>query len=129
MEVEVGNLHRVQQIKQRKLFCCWVVFLTDTESPVFTPCPPNIERSTDAEGKFKYPMWPRPTAIDNSGQTPEITTSYSFMMFPLETDTPIEYFATDRAGNTAKCIFYVKIKGEIFSPSLSPYFVCVCALV
>ena len=71
-------------------------------------------------------MWPRPIAIDNSGLTPDITTSFMFIMFPLETDTPIEYLATDQAGNTGKCDFYVRIKGKDFVPQVFHFLLFVC---
>ncbi|XP_022090907.1 hyalin-like [Acanthaster planci] len=90
--------------------CRFTVTVEDTEAPVFSYCPRDIEKETNADGKFGYPTWSFPRAIDNSRVNPNITTTSIFGVFPLEEATPIEYVASDKAGNTASCRFYVTVK-------------------
>ncbi|XP_038045080.1 hyalin-like [Patiria miniata] len=90
--------------------CRFTVTVEDTEAPVFDSCPQDIIKETNANGKFDYPTWSYPHAVDNSGVTPDITTTSSFQVFPLEETTPIEYVATDQAGNTATCQFYITVR-------------------
>jgi len=90
-------------------FCSFDITVRDTISPVFDFCPTNI--TTDANNNCAaVATWTLPTASDNCGFEPTLTSNFdSGDTFPLGTTT-VTYTATDEGGNTATCSFDVIVE-------------------
>ncbi|XP_066291048.1 E-selectin-like [Branchiostoma lanceolatum] len=91
----------------------------DTQAPQLT-CPTGIETIRAAEGKTTALVsWDEPTASDNSGEliTPVQTTNIVNKQHRSAGYYDIRYEATDSAGQTADCIFGVRV--EVVSCSLN----------
>ena len=70
-------------------------------------CPDSITMSVSL-GTSSVPVtWIPPTATDNSGGIPAVSSSHQpGASFPVGT-TPVTYTFTDSAGNAAQCVFTV----------------------
>jgi hypothetical protein len=87
--------------------CMFTVTVNDTEKPKLT-CPQNITQGTDA-GKCSAMVSYSATATDSCGGTVGVTFSpASGSTFPVGT-TPVTATASDKAGNTASCMFTVTV--------------------
>ncbi len=81
---------------------------TDTEKPLFTNCPTNINLTTS--GTTAIATWTPPTATDNCTTTPSVTSNFnSGTAFPIGI-TNVTYNATDAKNNAAvPCTFKVTV--------------------
>lgn len=87
--------------------CSFTVTINDNFDPVFDTCPSNI--TVDAnENCTAIVTWEEPTASDNCGFKPQLTSDYDGDPFPIGTTT-VTYTATDEGGNTATCSFDVTV--------------------
>ena len=80
--------------------------LTDNEKPVIDVCPSDQSVTTDSGVATAVVTWTPPTATDNFGVPTLTSTPNSGDTFQLET-TRVTYTATDDAGNTETCTFFV----------------------
>lgn len=90
--------------------CSFNVTVTDSENPVITGCPANINIPNDLGVCGALINWTAPAATDNCPGLNFVQTSgpASGTVFPIGTTT-VSYLATDAAGLTAICTFDVTI--------------------
>jgi gliding motility-associated-like protein len=88
--------------------CSFTVTVVDEFPPVFDTCPTNI--TVDAnEACAAVVTWDEPTASDNCGFEPTLTSDFpNGSIFPIGSTT-VTYTATDEGGNTATCSFDVTV--------------------
>ena len=83
----------------------------DFVNPVFTSCPSDITTSAQSGGTATVD-WTVPTATDNSGVTPQLTSNHDpNSVFNLGT-TSVHYTASDGSDNSASCFFDVNVIGK-----------------
>jgi gliding motility-associated-like protein len=89
--------------------CSFNVTVLDNTIPVITGCPSNI--TINANGSCQAIVnWTAPSATDNCGGTPALTSTKSpGTTFGLGT-TVVTYTATDAAGNASTCSFNVIVE-------------------
>jgi gliding motility-associated-like protein len=84
--------------------CSFKVIIVDSDAPVLSNCPSDIELSVNAQCQA-IALWTAPTATD--GCTLTLTSTHdSGDLFVLGT-TAVTYTATDNSGNTSTCSFKV----------------------
>jgi uncharacterized protein (UPF0333 family) len=84
------------------------LYLADTEEPVISGCPSDIQQSTDAGSCDAIVTWTEPTATDNCSYT--MNSNYvSGDLFGIGL-TKVTYIAVDGAGNADTCTFNVIIE-------------------
>ena len=89
--------------------CSFNVVVLDNTIPVITGCPSNITVSANASCNATV-NWTAPSASDNCGGTPTLTTTKNpGTVFNLGT-TVVTYTATDAAGNFSTCSFNVIVQ-------------------
>eukprot|EP00057_Strongylocentrotus_purpuratus_P012763 XP_011667237.1 PREDICTED: hyalin-like [Strongylocentrotus purpuratus] len=94
--------------------CTFFIIVSDNEKPVFDLCPSDQDVTTDIGYPTAVVNWTLPTATDNSG-IPTLTSTYnSGENFTVGNNTVI-YNATDDAGNTETCTFFVIVSDEPFA--------------
>ncbi|MCK4342296.1 MAG: HYR domain-containing protein, partial [Phycisphaerae bacterium] len=107
----VGTTHVVYtatDIYGNDITCEFDVTVNDTEDPVISGCPSNIEVNADAGTCEAVVTWTAPTADDNCGMQ-SFTSNYSpGDTFPAGT-THVVYTATDIYGNDVTCEFDVAV--------------------
>ena len=91
-------------------FYNYAIFLgLDQEPPVFTYCPSDI--IDDATTYELRVYWQEPTATDNSGVLPSVSsTRRSGDLFAVPSSSEVLYTAKDESGNEATCSFRVTLK-------------------
>jgi len=88
--------------------CSFTVTLNDNFPPVFDFCPANMTLDAN-ENCEAVANWSIPTASDNCGFEPDLTTNFANgSTFPIGTTT-VTYTATDDGGNEAFCSFDVTV--------------------
>ena len=88
------------------------VLIQDTENPVITGMPSNIQQNTDAQLTTATVTWTPPTASDNSRGNVVLTSSHNpGHVFDIGTFT-VTYTATDPYSNVATVSFTVTVKGQ-----------------
>ncbi|MBX7240958.1 MAG: HYR domain-containing protein [Bacteroidia bacterium] len=94
--------------------CSFTITINDTENPVITGCPANINQGSDPGVCGAVINWTTPSVNDNCPGTVLTQTQgqASGSIFPLGTQT-IEYTATDANGNTATCQFTVTVTDNL----------------
>ena len=89
---------------------CWTyvsVVLVDNKAPVISNCPNSVNNLVSCGVPSGTVTWIPPTATDNSGGIPAVSSTYQpGASFPVGT-TPVTYTFTDSAGNQAQCSFAV----------------------
>ena len=93
------------------LFISHTIFPTDNEKPVFDKCPGDQDVTTDIGYPTAVVNWTQPTATDNSGIQTLTSTHNSGENFTIGNNT-VTYTATDDAGNTEICTFFVIVSGK-----------------
>ena len=93
------------------LFISHIIFPTDNEKPVFDLCPGDQDVTTDIGYPTAVVNWTQPTATDNSGIQTLTSTHNSGENFTIGNNT-VTYTATDDAGNTETCTFFVIVSGK-----------------
>ena len=91
---------------------CAILFILDQEAPVFTFCPNDItiDGVTGVEIRVN---WQEPSATDNSGVAPSLTSSRrSGDRFSVPGSYEVVYKAVDGAGNEATCSFRIILKSK-----------------
>lgn len=82
----------------------------DTEAPVFTTCPNDIEVMTPSQ--FAIVTWPNPIVTDNCTFSPNTTSTHQpGAAFDVGTTT-VSYKAQDDAGNFSDCSFNIIVLQE-----------------
>ena len=85
-------------------------------------CPPNQTVNTEPNQAYAAVSWTNPQVTDNSGQIPTITCNgVSGSRFGIG-ETKVICEAIDPTGNSASCVFIVKIEGKRMSLILNRYF-------
>lgn len=90
--------------------CSFTVTVNDTENPVISNCPANMNLNAAANQCGAVANWTNPTVSDNcSGASISQTAGLANgALFPLGTTT-VTYTATDAAGNSVVCYFTVTV--------------------
>ena len=84
----------------------------DTTAPVFNNCPQAMSFTVPNSQSTQVVTWTPPTATDDSGQLPVITSSHNpGQAFPVG-DTTVIYTARDGSGNQATCTFVIQVSGR-----------------
>ena len=94
-------------------------FLSDDELPVFTSCPSDVASTTDSSLPTAVVWWAPPTATDNVGVSSIVSDYTPGQTFPVN-NTLVTYNATDLAGNTAQCSFWVNVTGQSGVKNMGP---------
>ncbi|XP_033640824.1 hyalin-like [Asterias rubens] len=90
--------------------CSFDVDVTpDYISPFFTFCPTEITTYAENGGTTATVDWTLPTVTDNSGVTPEVTSTYEPNSVFNVGNTFVTYTASDESGNGASCVFVVSV--------------------
>lgn len=87
--------------------CEFTITVADTEVPVFSSCPADINIVASDEYCGNIATWVVPSATDNCGVT--ITSSHASGDFFNVGTTLVTYTAQDPSGNTATCSFNVNV--------------------
>ena len=83
------------------------------ERPSFgSTCPYDIKRYADRAKNYTAVSWPPVTATDNSGVTPSVFSTGVTSIYYTGRHT-VTYNASDEAGNSRICKFYVIIEGKM----------------
>ena len=94
-------------------FCFWNLlfcFSVDQIPPEIIFCPADITRTILRGSGQVVVTWQEPSAMDNSGSTPTVTSSHnSGDSFPSTVRTFVAYIFSDSVGNTAVCTFTISI--------------------
>jgi gliding motility-associated-like protein len=99
------------------ILCCQAN-IDDTTPPVLSACPSNITLPANGSCQAQA-TWTPPTATDNCGTTPVITSTHApNTIFDFGTTT-VTYTATDDHGNTAQCSFTVTVN-DTQNPTITP---------
>ena len=81
--------------------------LVDNTAPVISNCPNSVNNPVSCGVPSGTVTWIPPTATDNSGGIPALSSTHQpGASFPVGT-TPVTYIFTDSAGNQAQCSFTV----------------------
>jgi uncharacterized repeat protein (TIGR01451 family)/gliding motility-associated-like protein len=89
--------------------CSFTVTVTDTQVPVISGCPADINTTNDATTCGAVVNWTAPTATDNCSAGLTFTSSHNpGDVFPVGT-TVVTYTATDASGNVTTCTFNVTV--------------------
>ena len=76
---------------------------------MFTHCPSDIAIDNATTLEFRV-NWQEPTATDNSGVSPSVTSNrQSGELFVVPSSNEVLYTATDASGNEATCSFRIKL--------------------
>ncbi|XP_071506901.1 hyalin-like [Diadema antillarum] len=91
--------------------CVFTVVVQDAEPPVLQDCPSDITQPLDQGTNSAIVRWDEPTASDNSGVAPTITSTASNPELFFAGTYTVRYVASDEATppNTAECEFTVTI--------------------
>ena len=93
----------------------FLLFIKDTEDPVFTSCPVSFITYAPAGSPIivNFPAWTNPTYSDNTDQIHIDLSPLTALTMGLQLGTTtITYTASDAAGNQAFCIFDFTLLGE-----------------
>eukprot|EP00057_Strongylocentrotus_purpuratus_P007664 XP_011662138.1 PREDICTED: hyalin-like [Strongylocentrotus purpuratus] len=90
---------------------CTFFVIVDNEKPVIDVCPSDQSVTTDSGVSIAVVTWTPPTATDNFGVPTLTSTPNSGDTFPIGNNT-VTYTATDDAGNTETCTFFVIVDNE-----------------
>ena len=83
------------------------------ERPSFgSTCPYDIKRYADRAKNYTAVSWPPVKATDNSGVTPNVFSTGVTSIYYTGRHT-VTYNASDEAGNSRICTFYVIIEGKM----------------
>ena len=83
------------------------------ERPSFgSTCPYDIKRYADRAKNYTAVSWPPVIATDNSGVTPSVLSTGVTSIYYTGRHT-VTYNASDEAGNSRICKFYVIIEGKM----------------
>jgi len=92
--------------------CTFTVTVNDTEDPVLSDCPENIQISAAAGTCEATATWTAPTALDNceaASATTLVGSHTSGSTFTVGQNVIVTYTATDAAGNDAVCFFTIDV--------------------
>ncbi|MCG9911082.1 MAG: HYR domain-containing protein [Flavobacteriales bacterium] len=92
--------------------CSFVITVNDTEAPVITGCPSDINSCSSNVS------WTEPVPSDNCGIVTFIASHTPGSSFPTGTTT-VTYTATDAAGNVTVCSFNVTVSTPVLTPVFS----------
>ncbi len=99
-------------LRFRFLRTLFYFFIADEEAPVFTECPDDIEHELP-RGVFETEItWEEPSAIDNSGILPTLSSTHNSGDSFSVGEFTVEYTATDENGNEGSCSFRITVHGE-----------------
>ena len=85
---------------------------SDEEAPVYVGCPFNVSSPNDFGVASAVVNWTDPAVSDNTvavTSTPDTPSGSSFNLGP----SVVTYSAQDAYGNTATCLVYVTVYGEL----------------
>ncbi|XP_071488839.1 hyalin-like [Diadema antillarum] len=86
-----------------------VVYQVDSTAPQIIGCPADITRTLTLEQDTVQVFWTAPTASDNSGNAPTITSNFApGDSFGLG-EWRVVYTVTDEAGNSVQCTFTITL--------------------
>ncbi|XP_071488833.1 hyalin-like [Diadema antillarum] len=89
-----------------------VVYQVDSTAPEIIGCPADITRTLTLEQNTVQVFWTAPTASDNSGNTPTITSNFApGDSFGLG-EWRVVYTVADEAGNSVQCTFTITVIRE-----------------
>ncbi|XP_072169503.1 uncharacterized protein [Diadema setosum] len=89
-----------------------VVYQVDSTAPQIIGCPGDMTRTLTLEQNSVQVFWTAPTASDNSGNAPTITSNFSpGDSFGLG-EWRVVYTVTDEAGNSVQCTFTITVIRE-----------------
>ena len=87
----------------------------DDIAPVINNCPSSQNIQAPCNVPSQTVTWIAPTATDNLGGIPAVTSTHQpGASFPVGT-TPVTYTFTDTSGNSAQCTFTVTGKWNLCS--------------
>eukprot|EP00057_Strongylocentrotus_purpuratus_P005148 XP_003730317.1 PREDICTED: uncharacterized protein LOC100891850 [Strongylocentrotus purpuratus] len=89
--------------------CTFTADVVDTEKPVWSACPPNVNKTAELGTNSKVVDWELPSVSDNSGKDPIKTNNPPASQLFSGGIWPVVYTATDDSGNTGTCEFYVTV--------------------
>ncbi len=84
---------------------------TDTQAPIFSNCPTNINVTAAQNITSAIATWTAPTAIDNCGTPTVTTTDNPGGLFNIGTTT-VTYTAKDSKNNASTCVFTVTVNSS-----------------
>ncbi|XP_033099723.1 uncharacterized protein LOC117103263, partial [Anneissia japonica] len=90
--------------------CTFYITVEDKEPPVIEDCPMDINLNTSASVNYTDVTWTEPTAMDNSGSTPTLTSTHSVGSNFYIGETIVTYTAVDGFDNTATCNFTISVQ-------------------
>ncbi|XP_038068270.1 uncharacterized protein LOC119737763 isoform X5 [Patiria miniata] len=83
---------------------------TDMQAPVISGCPAPQTVAPDASSNVATVTWIEPTAVDNSGEVPNVAKSHTPpATFPANTVTRVSYIFYDNFGNFDNCDFLITV--------------------
>ncbi|XP_022107711.1 uncharacterized protein LOC110988484 isoform X2 [Acanthaster planci] len=87
----------------------------DVTAPVISGCPSDISLRVGQN----VANWTEPTAVDDSGLVPAVSKSHEPGAVFADGSTNVTYTFTDAAGNTAECVFTVRVSTDVTPPVIS----------
>ena len=102
---------RICLVRNATYFISHLIFPTDNEKPVISGCPSDQNVTTDIGNATAVVSWTPPTATDNSGNQTLTPSHNPGDYFPIGNNT-VTYYASDDAGNTETCTFFVVVSGK-----------------
>ena len=101
------KVHDYNYIQMTNMFWNFPVLAVDDVVPMIIGCPNSDTYPVSCGIPARSVTWIPPTATDNSGGIPAVSSSHQpGASFPVGT-TPVVYTFTDSAGNSAQCAFTV----------------------
>jgi HYR domain/Secretion system C-terminal sorting domain/Ricin-type beta-trefoil lectin domain-like len=97
----------------------------DTIKPIIQKCPVSQTLTTADTCMRAY--WSAPIASDNCGTVNLTSTHQSGMCFRIGT-TDVVYVASDRKGNSARCVFAITVLNPCFTDTIKPRITCPSAI-
>ncbi|XP_077864206.1 hyalin-like [Saccoglossus kowalevskii] len=91
--------------------CSFTITVIDSENPIITLCPSDINQGTDPGTDVAEVRWDLPVAEDNSGIVSVVGNYQPGDVFDIGTTT-VNYEASDESGHTDTCSFQIVVFGK-----------------
>ncbi|XP_006817015.1 hyalin-like, partial [Saccoglossus kowalevskii] len=88
--------------------CSFTITVNDSENPIITLCPSDINQGTDPGTDVAEVRWDLPVAEDNSGIVSVVGNYQPGDVFDIGTTT-VNYEASDESGHTDTCSFQIVV--------------------